>query len=92
MFIKSFKGYNNFVTQANGMVTTEWVEYPAAVKLSKWVCFLCLIGVVLALVGSLVPAYQEYGWVGLKYAATNVTNLIFVPVVLLCVMGLKIKG
>lgn len=90
--MRSFNGYTNFITLANGMVTTEWVEYPTAVKLSKWVCLLCLIGVVLALVGSLVPAYQEYGWIGLKYAATNITNLIFVPVALLCIVGLKLKG
>ena len=86
------KGYTNFVTMENGMVTTEWVEYPTAVKLSKWVCLLCLIGIVLALVGSLVPAYNTYGMVGVKYAATNITNLIFLPVAMLCVMGLKLKG
>jgi hypothetical protein len=89
---KSFNGYNKLVTMVNGMVTTEWVEYPMAVKVSKWICFVCLVGVVLALVGSFVPAYQEYGLVGLKYAATNITNLIFVPIALLCVMGLKLKG
>jgi len=89
---KSFNGYTNFVTQANGMVTTEWVEYPVSVKLAKWVCLLALIGVGIAYIGSLWPIYQEYGYIGLWYAATNWTNLLFVPVMALCVMGLKLKG
>lgn len=90
--LNSLKGYYKMQTLENGVVNPVWVEYPTAVKLSKWVCLLCLIGIVLAFIGSLVPAYQAYGLEGVKYAITNITNLIFVPVAILCIMGLKLKG
>lgn len=91
--MKSFNGYTAFVQQANGMVITEWVEYPKAVKISKWVCFLALIGIALAFLGSFVPAYQAYGWVGVWYAVTNITNVVvFLPITVLCILGLYLKG
>jgi hypothetical protein len=77
---------------ANGMAVTEWVEYPLSVKLSKWVCLLALIGVAIAYIGSLWPIYQEFGVIGLWYAATNWTNLIFLPVMALCFTGIMLKG
>ncbi|MGH0053275.1 MAG: hypothetical protein ACQ5SW_07805 [Sphaerochaetaceae bacterium] len=90
--MKSFNGYYEMQTLANGVVNPVWVEYPMAVKVSKWVCLLALVGVALAYFGSLVPAYQEYGWIGVKWAALQVTYLIFLPITVLCCVGLNLKG
>ena len=90
--MQSFNGYNQVYLMDNGVANYKWVKYPLAVTVSKWICLLTLIGVVLAFVGSFIPAYMAYGIEGLKYAATNCVNLIFLPIAVVCILGLKLKG